>query len=286
MVQYKHKKTGIKVIRFYSKPGQYDFYQQVNNKEVMIPASIIETGNDWEGVVETFKILSLKHVGGAIWNRQSDGRYKADSWIDNVAGEYDLSWIYPHRHNSIRSASRNGDGVIFTVGDQISTYGGEFTILGMNIVNDQLVFVLNNPYDRTTSNTVLIQNVRRNLSKPPAPFYKTEDGVEIWNPEKYKQLWGVAVQSTGSDRLRQGYNIGIGEYSIPSSNRKWFYDKQNAEMYLIYNTPCLSINDISTVYVTAGIKKKEPMSKKYKQPQKLLELAKTKLGINGEQKNY
>lgn len=276
MAQYKHKKTGM---IFDKAPGITSNYYWDKAREISIPASFIEGSNDWEPTFESniFKILSLKHVGGAIWNRQSNGRYRADSWIDNVAGEYELNSIYPGKNNSLRSASRNGDGAIFTVGDEISTYGGEFTILGMNIVNDQLVFVLNNPYDRTTSNTVLIQNVRRNLSKPPAPLYKTEDGVEIWNPEKYKQLWGVAVQSTGSDRLRQGYNIGIGEYSIPSSNRKWFHDKGKAEDYFSLNTPCLSINDVATVYVTANSK-----NEKLKQPRMLLKLVKAKLGINGE----
>lgn len=277
MVQYKHKRTGMKVFRVYiNTPGQYYYYQS-NDSKVAIPASIVELGNDWKLVQNVYKILSLKNIGGATWIRQSNGKYKADSWIDNVADEYNLDVIYPNKNNSLYSVKRVVDGVVFTIGDKILAHKGEFTIEKMDIVNDQLVFFLNNPNNNYILNTVLIQNVVKNFYKSAIPLYKTEDGVEIWNPEKYKQLWGVAVQSTGSDRLRQGYNIEIGEYSIPSSNRKWFHDRRKAEDYLLLNTPCLSIEDVAKVYVTANSK-----NEKLKQPKMLLKLVKAKLGIDGE----
>ena len=75
-------------------------------------------------------------------------------------------------------------------------------------------------------------------------LYTTEDGVDLFDEIEYKDIYGVALQAAGKDRLRKGYNKGIGDYATPYTNRIWFSDKDKAIEFMVMNSPCLSINDV------------------------------------------
>lgn len=76
------------------------------------------------------------------------------------------------------------------------------------------------------------------------PIFTTKDGVDLYHPSEYKNIYGVAVQAAGPDKIRRGYKMGVGEYATPSNNRVWFFGKENAKKYLLFNQKCLSAVDI------------------------------------------
>lgn len=118
------------------------------------------------------------------------------------------------------------------------------------------------------------QYIADNMRKP---LFVTEDGVEIFEGDKVACINKQTFEPTG--------------YGTPVVNPKpnkflYFSTKAKAEEYILYNKPCLSLNDvldISEDYVKATITtprrfKASNMTKKYK-TRKLIQLTQTKLKL-------
>ena len=80
-------------------------------------------------------------------------------------------------------------------------------------------------------------------SKTPRLLYTTEDGVGIYDQREYSGLWGVGLQCTSENILKQGYHQNTIN-STPSTNRKWFAFQANAEEYIRRNYKKYSLVDI------------------------------------------
>jgi len=87
-------------------------------------------------------------------------------------------------------------------------------------------------------------------SKKPKLVMTTEDGKELYSNME-ETLYGVSILSTDHDILKTKHFHGPSFTKFPE-NRKWFYDTGNAEEYIIYNKPVLSLMDIAKVYKTAN----------------------------------
>lgn len=99
------------------------------------------------------------------------------------------------------------------------------------------------------------------------PLFKTDDGVEIFEDDDY--FW-----------------VHRGEHSVMSEKgcdrrvilgrKPYFSKKELAEEYLMMNAPCLSINDVATVYINANSRSDQKYNA---QPNKLQRLVKQKLNL-------
>jgi len=271
MKKYKHKPTGSIVEKSSINGKWYSEFGGVISEYYI-------KGDDWEEVKQPiYEILSYKYDNRIFTydNTESLGK-NIRNYLDknnSIIQSYDMHLlkIPPEIH----SVKRLSDNKVFTISDDLKLAYGFHKIQSIKLINDQIVFYCHKQasctgWSATCNCTVLIQNAQ----KPNSKIYTTEDGVDIFDQEDYEKLWGVALQASGNDVIRQGTRMGLGESSTPPMNRKWFWDKKKAQEYLLYNRPCLSINDIATIYITANSK-----NDKYKQPQKLLKLVKSKLNL-------
>jgi len=69
------------------------------------------------------------------------------------------------------------------------------------------------------------------------PLFTTEDGVEICQGEKFY----IVDEKYGKFKMHE--TIG-GHFTKEHKERKRFASKENAEFYVLRNSPCLSVNDI------------------------------------------
>jgi hypothetical protein len=103
-------------------------------------------------------------------------------------------------------------------------------------------------------------------------LFTTEDGVNIKKGDKFYGVW--KDKNSQASHLNSDYAT-IAILKSHSDGMFTFSTKEKAEEYILYNKPCLSLNDIATIYVTANSK-----NVKCEQAQKLLKLVKEKLGVN------
>jgi len=134
---------------------------------------------------------------------------------------------------SIHSVKRLSDGEIFTIGDKISPSWNNTT---WNITK----------FDTKSKDGTLCVtfggNVCRcsinDIKKPKQPLFTTEDGVDIFEGDKYypvnKTYWIV----------NEPENTCKINYETYHKNTNNFSTKEKAEEYILMNKPILSLNDI------------------------------------------
>lgn len=81
-----------------------------------------------------------------------------------------------------------------------------------------------------------------------SPFLITEDGVElydgdsfVWQTHDYKNRTKASIQNP--DFLEQ---VQV-KYAKSIKHCKFFRDKNKAQEYILFNKPCLSIEDLKTI---------------------------------------
>ena len=134
---------------------------------------------------------------------------------------------------SIHSVKRK-DGEIFTIGDkiQLDNDNKEFgTITELYISHEQLRFYCGR------LGGVICHDVdkRNNFTKLKQKLFTTEDGVDIFEGDKYYPVC-------------EYFNLH-NECIYPSGHKmfKLFSTKEKAEEYILYNKPCLSLNDLKNL---------------------------------------
>lgn len=139
----------------------------------------------------------------------------------------------------IHSVRRLSDGEIFCVGDDITWYNG---INYGRIERFEISKNNGNMLAVHFSGGVGINNI----SKAKKKAFTTEDGIEIYENDD-KQLWHI---SPNFDLSYSNSNF------LAKQNRKLFKifsTKEAAEEFIIYNKPCLSVNDVCKLTAIYGV---------------------------------
>lgn len=238
-MKYKHKITGDIAIM---KSNNSSFYTYDG---LDIHARIIENSNDWKQVIEKdYQILSFIHNG--LYSMQK-------GIITNMNNGYS-DYIYqklPEAHylNSkcweIHSVRRISDGEVFTIGDKI-IYKED---IGAAWDNDKRYceieeFSFYNDYIYINQHWMGVPTVRisdwvlRNNA-----LFKTEDGVDIYEDDKYFATGLDKVLELTATKKKKGF------YEEKSKNKyyKTFSSKEKAEEYILMTEPCISIKEFMKI---------------------------------------
>lgn len=170
---------------------------------------VINNPEFWQEVIEKdYEILSI-YSGNTILN---DSNVKTWEKFKVFRG----AW-------NIHSAKRLSDGEIFTVGDKCKDVNTNCTTKVSEI---------------TLKNTIcFINGVNINwLEKVKQPLFTTEDGVDIYERDKYFEA-----------NLTYGVKSWTTEYPVyfnKDISKRIFSTKEKAEEYILMNKPCLSISDV------------------------------------------
>lgn len=256
MKKYKHKKTGN--IAFLENP----FYRLEQNSAAIIPKYLIENSNDWEEVIEKdFEILKLSLRGDvkAVVDNKVCHTYSS---ITLISVEKALEIDY-----KIHSVHRKSDGEVFTIEDKVKLYHHNQDaqkITNFELVNNQIKLNF-----ECKQCTVLLQNAKKEIVK--TPLFTSADGFQIFNNNKYFELYDF---NGYNERISERIAVKDGDEDYNCGQAKWYFStKEAAENYRILNKPCLSINDIATIYTSA----KHTSHPQYPQAEKLRNLVKSKL---------
>lgn len=216
--------------------------------------------NLWEEIsLPEYEILSFyneeeKESNPVLYKLRSNGNYFTEDNGATFLSEPHLtgsSLDSMLEDKDIYSIKRLSDGEIFSIGDKCNP-------TGVNQKNQQYVtkiWITVSGYLRISS-----QNFCLNLNTVEHTrviLFTTEDGVDIYEGDSY---FGIqAGEHNGDQNLIAHNQWTVFEYDpttmtvdLTNTNIKRFKDKLNAENYVLLNKPCLSLNDVSEVYVTAN----------------------------------
>jgi hypothetical protein len=222
-------------------------------------------------------------IKGEGWFKLSNPQDYPEFWQKVVEKDYEiLRFILPsnniihvqHVKNSIKfmlknpntykiySVKRLSDGEIFTIGDKVTFNNINSTIEAFRLEIEAFYV------DFKSGNGVSIKYVE----KAKQPLFKTEDGVDIFEHDRF---WNVDLKFNFK---KQEFQITNNKYSLEflKNGSKQFSTKEKAEEYIIMNKPCLSLNDIATIYKGINKKTNHPSS----QANQLKNLVKQKLNNN------
>ena len=261
MKQFKHKKTDIIVnlVEYSTDNTSVKFYENPKHEVQLIP-ELVEDSNDWEEVVEhKYIVIRYKDSAGNIYYRKFNGKFTI-----NLQYEYDEDKLI-NRELSIDTIRRVSDGVNFSVGDKVVWDWIEsglpyFTITKFFYKDNQLKFATKEGSDFRL-NKMLLSHYKSEV------LYRSYDGYDICEGDAFH-----AVQKNSFNTIENC------QYKIDNeSNYLIFKNKDNMYEYVWLNKPCLSINDVAKVYVTANRKYPKRPSGWEKQAEQLIEIVKKKI---------
>ena len=171
----------------------------------------------WEKVAEKdYRILQMKNTSGnfySLFENEELGRYEREN-------------------HTIHSVVRLSDGEIFTVGDN-TDYG-----IIKNIYLNQIDFS-----DGKGTQKILTFHVSKSdedlllndFNKAKQPLFTTEDGVDIFEGDKYFIVWEHSFSTT---------NALANSTHKKMKGQLDFSTKQLAEEYILLNSPVLCLKDL------------------------------------------
>ena len=172
----------------------------------------------WQEIVEKdYEILSLARLC-SIKPKITDVSDYSDGYIEALL-KYDKARIH---------SVKRKDGEIFTIGDKVIGYNNSIAkIKTIDLVGE---VSLNIGTDKHEGFSL------KNLKKVKQPLFTTEDGVDIFEGDKYSVI----------DLLENEYRATHNTTITGSKSARYILisTKEKAEKYIIENKPCLSINDI------------------------------------------
>ncbi len=155
------------------------------------------------------------------------------SFTINLAYEYTLDSLLLKPDLKIFSIRRLSDNHIFTVGDIINHTHDKimrFDFIGKGWVNEGEIFVETFGTKRFLLGEITIPTKKL--------LFITEDGVEIRIGDDY---W---VYDYGELNNIHKVNRASQTHTGDGVNRKYFSTKEKAEEHIVYNKPCLSLDDV------------------------------------------
>jgi hypothetical protein len=202
-----------KLIKKY--PGSPKLNFEINNKNVFIDFIKPELYPEfWQEIIEKdYEILSLLGVYNSI--------------IHNISNKECIEQLLKS-NLKINSVKRLSDGEIFTIGDKIENYN--------HIIQD-FVIIDDKMFIRPKNGGTMYLFPLFSVVHDKKPLFKTEDGVDIYEGNKYFRV--ISNWTTQQENA-----IKLGEYIYKSDNILRFSTKKAAEDYIIMNKPCISIMDL------------------------------------------
>jgi len=219
MIKFKHKKTG-KIVERVTQPLGYCLVDEL----VFFPDWAIEESNDWEEVVEKeYEILSVIDTKNRVWSKSEESESVFEkSPLCVVLDSFGENW-------RIHSVKRLSDDEVFTIGD-LTTKG---VIHGFEITPSHLSVSVG---DQKT--------LLRTFDKVKQPLFVTEDGVDIYKNQKY---YGLYTESWLIEEHENGIDYDIKPEEIFDFSYLTFSTKEKVEEYVLENTPCLSVKDVTSI---------------------------------------
>ena len=192
-------------------------------------------------------ILTHEELQYCNWNEYYQEVVKKDYEILEIKGKYGAISSYIEeldndlKDKTIFKIKRLSDGEIFTIGDKVFSEYVNYTINKICIVNDKcMVSAL---YDINNPNGSRLHYNLNNLKKAKQPLFTTEDGVDIFkNINKYYTPIYIVDKALNIRHCEKDFSVK------PSENVKYFFNKEKAEEYILYNKPCLSLNDLKQFF--------------------------------------
>ena len=255
MKKYKHKKTGD---IFVSDPKTNNYH----SGEMIVSAKIIENSCDWEEVVEQqYTVIRYVDSVGNIYYRKRN-----DKFTINLQYEFDEDKLI-NRELSIQTIRRVSDNVNFSVGDKVvwdwvSCNVKYFTIIKIYRENGTNIMKFKTEHGRD-------YNIEKHVMShyKPEALYRSYDGHDIHE--------GDVFHAVHKDSFNVIENC---QYKIDSeSNYLIFKSKDKMLEHIWLNKPCLSINDVAKVYVTANRRNTRKDSGWEKQAEQLINIVEKKL---------
>ena len=210
---------------------------------------VINNPEFWKEVVEKakeYEILSFyaKNIGGKdevnkhyIWYETSKG---SNLWsrMRYITSPYTTGEILKNKNYAIHSVHRLSDGEVFTIGDVC-----EFGKITKIFITEGGYCMTATPTSGYSCNIMYLKKLK--------VLFTTEDGIDIREGDEYYCI--------EKNELKPYFNFRklIASDGVISDLYLFFSTKEKAEEYILLNKPCLSINDIQSIYVSAkkGYKK-------------------------------
>lgn len=244
--KFKHKTTGE--IGYY-KDG---IFKQGNCcVEIGVPPS----SEFWEEVVKDYEILSFKNEqnNSVYFPSGNDSNMYTTLNVDNFQassiGNRDLKYCL--KYYTIQSVKRLSDGEVFSVGDKLGIPSFNFPISEFKICDKENTILVSSYLKFGSDGNY---NTRlKNVNKVRNPILVTEDGVELYEDDKYYVIYKLPYNNIHG----MPYNIIYDTWSVKglftvgrnpedyiNTNIKYFAEKSKAEEYVRLNEPKYSLKDI------------------------------------------
>lgn len=237
--------------------GPFCSFSPCNGKyrDYYVPfCEVVNNPEFWEKVVKKdYEILSVKDKLNYIYTLKDNGLYS----LFDFQGIFTLKECLYNFKNKIHSIKRLSDGEVFTVGNKYSNLSGTFTIQKFTLENNKIMV------HAIEFGGCLLNNI----SKVKQPLFTTEDGVDIYETQ---EIW-VIDENFEYYLFRTPEPVSI----KPLDKRHYFSSKEKAEEYILLNKPCLSLNDVASIYPGINREHNTPSH----QAERLKQLVKDKLCI-------
>jgi hypothetical protein len=176
----------------------------------------------WEEVIEKdYEILCIKHKENKFFYRDS---------IDlRNLNLYD-----------IHSVKRLSDGKVFNIGDNSTTALNNYGPITAFEIDCNRMYIRTNGSSKGTFSCNIKDLIVSEL------LFKTEDGVNIFEGDKAYECARNGKCYNKSNRFTP---LNSERRNYTSIGKSWivFSTEKKAEEYILLNTPCLSLKDISTI---------------------------------------
>lgn len=230
-------KLGIEV--FKSSAGIYENVDLLK-KDIFNWREIEDFPEFWQEVIkQDYEILSFKQDSNITdlwtyfynrgWGRNNKGNCETRPYptLDAILNNH----LYGGMKYNIHSVKRLSDGKIFTISDNLTE--GIIKQFTLSNYNDGIYADTEKKHESGCSGYIGLPLEK--WRKIKNPLFTTEDGVDIYEGDKY---WFVNLDVFQTQNITAFINIKLKEEC------KRFSTKEKAEEYIIMNKPCLSINDI------------------------------------------
>jgi len=254
--KFKHRKT-----------GETATYQDgiLKSSGFCVELGVEPSSQFWEEVIEkNYEILSFK-LGARIDTLRENGLYGISTGHDkHKTGIYSVN---SYINWDIQSVKRLSDGEIFTLGDKVKQ---------RNVVHNNVFNIRKFEMDANKEHLLVISNggIRLHKIEHYTPIlFTTKDGINIFKGNEY---WFV-VESEHSFLNSYKPLKHICDWDNtekPPLGYVQFSTKEKAEEYILWNKPCLSLNDVASIY--PGVNKNHSNTPSH-QAERLKELVKSKL---------
>jgi hypothetical protein len=244
MKQYKHK-SGM-VVTLHSN----DLYE-TEPSSFSFPKKIVENSNDWQEITKPeYTILSLKYIKFTGWLHDFKKNQIVEARLDEngiYSFKYKTGWdkytqsgwenlLFKEVFN-IHSVRRESDSSIWTINDILQDKScGDSPITKITLDGDGLLF--HTRYGAATINQ---------LTKGKKALFITEDLKEVFEGDN---LYYVKFKEK---RNTVGKPFEVISCSFPGciyepEYEKYFSSKENAEKFIMYHKPCLTLNEVLSIY--------------------------------------